>query len=167
MKQIKFFLSQKSIQSAIKQVEEYKKSLPSKCELLVRLLAEHGMSVSKAIIEQHIFSGQTLNSIRIENRSDSGITRMSIVVESDAILFLEFGSGILYSGTVNPKSAELGMGPGTYPGEGHWDDPNGWWYLGDDGEYHHSFGIEAAMPMYRATMDIVRNVGTIAKAVFK
>jgi len=166
-KQIKFNLSQKSIQNAIKQLEQYKVDLNRKCQVLVKLLAEHGYSVADAILLQHIYTGQTEGSIRIEDISSGGVTKMSIVVESDAILFLEFGSGIKYSGTVNPKASELGMGPGTYPGEGHWDDPNGWWYLGDDGEYHHSFGIEASMPMYKASREIVNNVGKIAKAVFK
>lgn len=164
--QVKFNLSQKSIQSAIKQVEAYKKSLTVKCQLLVRLLSEDGYSVAKSILEQHNFTGQTLSSIRIEDWTSDKI-RMAIVVESEAILFLEFGAGIKYAGTVNPKSAELGMGPGTFPGEGHWNDPNGWWYLGDDGEYHHSFGIEAAMPMYNAERAIINDIGKIAKAVFR
>jgi len=167
MKQIKFGLSIKEIQSAIQQLEQYKKSLSGKCETLVRQLSEHGYEVAKAILEQHVYSGRTLGSIRIEDISDGNITRMSIVVESDAILFLEFGAGIKYSSTINPEAAELGMGPGTYPGEGHWDDPNGWWYKGDDGEWHHSYGIEAAMPMYNASKAMVKDVGKIAKTVFK
>ena len=167
MKQIKFGLSPKEIQTAVKQLQQYKMGLSLKCKTLVKLLSEYGMSVSKAILEQHIYSGQTIGSIRIEDMSDGSITKMSIVVESDAIMFLEFGSGIKYSGTVNPKSAELGMGAGTYPGEGHWDDPNGWWYLGDDGEYHHTYGIEACMPMYNASMAIMRTLGVIGKQVFK
>ena len=166
MTRITFGLSQKQIGNAIKQIEQYKQSLNNKCLLLVKLLAEDGYSVSKAILGEHIFTGQTLGSIRIEDLS-SDKARMSIVVESDAILFLEFGAGIKYAGTVNPKSAELGMGAGTYPGEGHWDNPNGWWYLGDDGEFHHSFGIEAAMPMYKASRAIVADIGKIAKAVFR
>jgi len=165
--QIKFGLSPKEIGKAIKGIEEYKKGLNKKCERLILELADLGYKTSKAILQEHIYSGQTIGSIRIENLSDSQKTRMSIVVESSAILFLEFGAGIKYSSTAHPKASELGMGPGTYPGKGYWDSPSGWWYLGDDGEYHHSYGIEAAMPMYQAEQAIIRDMNKVAKKIFK
>lgn len=165
--QIKFGLSPSEINKAIKEVEKYKQDLRKKCDRLILELANLGYSTSKAILQEHIYSGQTIGSIRIENLSSSQKTRMSIVVESEAILFLEFGAGVKYSGTVNPKASELGMGAGTYPGKGHWDDPNGWWYLGDDGEYHHSYGIQAAMPMYQAEQAIIRNLGKVARKIFR
>ena len=160
-------LSQKEIKKAVKDVEKYKQDLNKKCERLILELADLGYKTSKAILQEHIYSGQTIGSIRIDNLSDSQKTRMSIVVESSAILFLEFGAGIKYSDTVNPKASELGMGPGTYPGKGNWDNPSGWWYLGEDGEYHHSYGIRAAMPMYQAEQAIIRDLNKIAKKIFK
>lgn len=165
--QIKFGLSPKEIDKVIKGIEEYKKGLNKKCEQLILELTNLGYKRSKAILQEHIYSGQTIGSIRIENLSDSQKIRMSIVVESEAILFLEFGAGIKYSDTVHPKASEFGMGPGTYPGKGHWDNPNGWWYLGDDGEYHHSYGLRAAMPMYQAEQAIIRDMNKIAKKIFK
>jgi hypothetical protein len=166
MKQIKFSLSPTSIQQAIKEIQAYKQSLPAKCQLLVRALAEHGYNISHSVLAEHQFTGQTLASLRIEDMSSDKI-RMAIVIEPSAILFLEFGSGVKYSATVNPKSAEFGYGVGTYPGQKNAFNPGGWWYLGDDGEYHHSYGIEAAMPMYKAEKAIIDDIGMIVKAVFK
>jgi hypothetical protein len=159
-------LSVSEINSAIAQLRQYQLELNYKCQKFAEKLANLGLQTAKAILEKHIYSGETIGSLRIETDEVGAITRLRIVVESEAILFLEFGAGVKYSGTVNPKSADLGYGPGTYPGVGHWDDPNGWWYLGDDGEYHHSYGIKAAMPMYQATVAMRQQIMSIAKEVF-
>jgi hypothetical protein len=156
-----------SINNAVKELRKYQSEITYKCQRFADKLAELGLQTAKSVLEQHIYSGETIGSLRIETDEKGEITRLRIVVESDAILFLEFGAGIKYSGTVNPKAEELGYGPGTYPGKGHWNDPNGWWYMGDDGEWHHSFGIEAAMPMYNATVAMRQQIASIAKEVFQ
>ena len=159
-------LSSGSFRQLAKDIREYRKSLQDKCEEFAYRLCEIGLQKAESILIQHRDTGQTIGSLRIENNSEGKIVNMSVVVESDAILFLEFGSGIKNSGTENPKASELGYGPGTYPGKGHWDDPNGWWYPVGDDEYAHTYGIEAAMPMYNASREMIENVGRIAKEVF-
>lgn len=165
-KKISFGLSVSEINNAVKELRKYQAELNYKCQKFADKLAELGLQTAKSVLEQHIYSGETIGSLRIETDERGAVTKLRIVVESEAILFLEFGSGIKYSGTVNPKAEELGYGPGTYPGKGHWNDPNGWWYLGDDGEWHHSFGIEAAMPMYKSTVEMRQQIMKIAKEVF-
>lgn len=159
-------LSAGSFRQLAKDIRDYRKSLQDKCEEFAYRLCEIGLKKAESILIRHVDTGQTIGSLRIENNSEGKIVNMSIVVESDAILFLEFGSGIKYSGTENPKASELGYGPGTYPGKGHWDNPNGWWYPTGNGKYAHTYGIEAAMPMYNASREMIENVGRISKEVF-
>lgn len=166
-KRITFGLSSSEIQKAIQEIKSYQSELDYKCQKFAERLAEEGLSTAKAIIQRHVYSGETIGSLRIETDSAGKVTRLRIVVESEAILFLEFGSGIKYSNTENPLAGEFGYGPGTYPGKGHWNDPNGWWYLGDDGEYHHTYGMEAQMPMYKASIEMAQKAVKIAKEVFK
>lgn len=166
-RRIKFGLSQKEIKAAQKQLRDYQKEITQKCRLLVSELSDIGLKSVEAVLQQHIDSGQTIGSLRIEENSSGQIIRMAVVVESDAILFLEFGAGITYSGTQNPKAGELGYGPGTYPGKGHWNDPNGWWYPDENGEYHHTFGTKASMPMYKASVKMRQSVFKVAKNIFK
>ena len=168
-KTISFGLSVSEIQKAKKQIPQYQSELNAKTNTLVKRLATIGLDTSKAVIERHRNGdGATLGSARIETTSTGEIVRMSVVVESDAILFLEFGSGITYNeGNENPLASELGYGPGTYPGQTHADDPNGWWYQDDNGEWKHSYGIQADMPMYKASRAMRENVSKIAREVFK
>lgn len=176
-KKISFGLSPHEINDAIIELKQYKESLNSKCESFTRRLTDVGLNIAYFIIEKHVFSGDTIGSLRIETDFTGAITQMRVVVESEAILFLEFGSGIRHAGTVNPKAGEFGYGPGTYPGAGHWDDPNGWYFPTEDPRlivrtdssgqgWGHSYGIEAAMPMYQATIAMRQQIVNIAKDVF-
>lgn len=167
---IKVSLSQKSIESAIKQVEQYKNSLRARNELFVRRLAEIGITDVNSRLSQigaSLPHDEPIGTAYIENSSLYNVARMKIVVASSMILFVEFGTGIRYVGTQNPKAAEMGYGPGTYPGKGHWDDPNGWNYEDKTGVFHHTYGIKAQMPMYKASVDLRAQILTIAREVFK
>jgi hypothetical protein len=74
---------------------------------------------------------------------------------------------------------EFGYGPGTYPGKGHWNDPNGWWFETDDPRlirrtskktgksYGHSYGIAPAMPFYQADKKMRENILKVAKEVIQ
>ena len=176
-KKISFGLSVSDLNSAIKELRQYQADLNIKCQKFTERLADLGLETAKAIMKEHIYSGETIGSLRIETDEIGSVTKLRIVVESEAILFLEFGAGDKYSGTNKPKASEMGYGPGTYPGAGHWNDPNGWWfptdaprlirYTDSSGQgWGHSYGIEAAMPMYNASVEMMRNVRKIAKEVF-
>lgn len=58
------------------------------------------------------------------------------------------------------------MGPGTYPGQKHAFDPEGWYYKDSSGTKVHSFGNPPAAPMYGAIKDIELELETIAREVF-
>ena len=82
------------------------------------------------------------------------------------LLAIEFGAGIYYnSGNENPKANDFGLGVGTYPGQIHAFE-DGWYYLGNDNQWHYTHGVKATMPMYNATMEIVNQYKQIAREVF-
>ena len=165
----------KSLQSAIKQIQQYRDDLPRKCELLCQRLAESGVQVAKTAIAESP-QGKTITlttDIRPEKAGCKAILMATgnTVTSSDGrsfnlLLAVEFGAGIKYNATANPKASEFGMGVGTFPDQTHAFDPNGWYYLGDDGEWHHSYGVKATMPMYQAGVEIRRQILAVAKEVF-
>lgn len=165
----------KSLQKAIDEINRYKNDLPRKCELLCQRLAELGVQVSNtALREGKSEDYQPSTKVSYEIDASGNIVRAKIVASGPYILFLEFGSGIRYSGTKNPKAAEMGYGPGTYPSNApqqnppydNWESPTGWYYYGDDGQVHHTYGVRAKMPMYRASEEIMKSVNKVAKGVF-
>lgn len=167
-KKISFGLSVSEVNKAIQEVEAYKKELNNKVQVFARRLSELGLTTAKAIISNHVDTSATIGSLRIETDSTGQITRMRVVVESEAILFLEFGAGITYNqGNENPKAGELGYGVGTYPDQTHAYDPNGWWYQDENGEWKHSYGTKAVMPMYNASQVMMTQAVKIAKEVFR
>lgn len=167
-KKISFGLSVSEVNKAIQEIEAYKKDLNDKVEIFAKKLSELGLDTAKAIIQSHTASGSTIGSLRIETDTTGQITRMRVVVESEAILFLEFGAGITYNqGNENPKADELGYGVGTYPNQTHAYDPDGWWYQDESGKWKHTYGTKAVMPMYKASQAMAENAVKIAKEVFK
>ena len=169
MKRISFNLSIDSIQNAIKEVEKYQEELNQKVELLVQKLAESGLEVAKAVVGTHTHgTGETLASLRIELDTEGNLKRATLIGQSEALLFLEFGAGIHFNQDMtHPMASELGYGVGTYPGQIHSFDENGWYYLGDDGKWHHSYGIKADMPMYKSAQAMRNKILSIAKSVFQ
>ena len=89
-------------------------------------------------------------------------------MESTDILFLEFGAGIHYNGPAgsspHPKGTEFGYTIGSY-GEGH-GKQDSWVYQAPTGEWVRSHGTEATMPVYNASLEIIRQIETIAREVF-
>ena len=94
----------------------------------------------------------------MEITNENGYT---VRASGEDVLFIEFGAGARY-GYGHPEAAENGMGPGTYPGKGHWDDPNGWTI--PNGQ--HTYGNRPGMPMYNAVKTIEQQIEQIVREVF-
>lgn len=166
---------QKSIQNAIKQIEQYRDDLPRKCQEICRRLSEIGEQTALTAISE---SPQgKLVSLKMDiDSSKTGCKAMIIgtgrtVTDEKGRTFnllfgIEFGSGIRLNPTENPISSEFGMGVGTFPGQKHAFEPGGWSYLDENGYWHHSYGIKAAMPFYKSMLAIRQNVDNIVKEVF-
>lgn len=167
---IKVKLNTASIDKAIQQLEEYQKRVERAGEYIAKRLADIGFEVAVEIVNAHVFSGATADSLTCIQQGEG---RYVIYAQSEAILFLEFGSGAKY-GYGHPAAKEFGMGPGTYPGSTHWADEDGWWFPTDDPRlirttdskgqgWGHSYGNAPHMPFYLADREIRDNILRVAK----
>lgn len=170
---IKISLNPSSIDAAIKQLEDYQKDLERKAGELCERLANLGYSVAFQIMSGHIYSGETISSLQVQ---EIDATHYVLLAGSVALLFFEFGAGVIGSG--HPLAGEMGMGPGTYPGQKHALDPNGWWFPTDDANliirtdkngqgWGHSKGNPPYMPFYNASKQIRADLLKTAQEVFK
>lgn len=148
-----------SIQSAIRELDEYKKWIERKTDELVRRLADMGAVNVSLGFSRAIYTGDKNVNVTVEQR---GPNSYAIVASGESVLFLEFGSGITY-GYGHPQAGEFGYGPGTYPSDkGHWDDPHGWWIPGGQ----HTYGNPPSMTMYLTGKELHDRLTEIAKEVF-
>lgn len=165
---IKCNLSQKSIGNAIKELKAYQSSLRDKNELFLKRLCELGIPViDENIMLAQGYSDKNHNTYIKINRFGS-YAQATLVCEGSDLSFIEFGAGIHYNtpaGTSpHPKGEEFGYTIGSY---GHGKGKNeSWVYVADSGEWVRSYGTEATMPVYKASVEIMQNIRRIAKEVF-
>ena len=156
-KTIQFDLSKKSINNAMRSLRRYKAWVQRKEDELRSRLLDVGAVVASIRFSRAIYNGTNDVTVRVY---DMGKTA-AIYAEGQAVAFIEFGSGAKY-GYGHPEAGKFGVGPGTYPGKGHWDDPKGWWY----GHSQHSFGNPPAEAMVKARDEMVEQLTQIAREVF-
>lgn len=94
-----------------------------------------------------------------------------VSVEIDPLLMEEFGSGFKAYVPKDLKYADSNLlsnvGQGTFPGQTHADDPDGWSWTDENGVYHHSFGEGPGQPMYNAREAMYQQIYRIAREVFR
>ena len=144
-----------SVSRAQRRLDEYFADLIEKANTVCERLATIGAVRASLDFSRAIYNGTNDVEVTVEP-IDNGY---AIHARGNAVLFIEFGSGASY-GYGHPEPE--GYGPGTYPGKGHWDDPNGWWY----GNHEHSYGNPPAAAMYHAKQDVLQEVQRIADEVF-
>lgn len=165
---IKCHLNSASIQNAIKELQSYQNSLRSKNELFVQRLAELGIPVIEENIAVAQGDSDKNHNTYIKINTFGDYAQATLVCEGSGILFIEFGAGISYNtpaGTSpHPKGEEFGYTIGSY-GQGKGKNES-WVYVADSGEWVRSYGTEATMPVYKASVEIMQNIRRIAKEVF-
>ena len=168
------YLSVKSVNHTIDQLKAYRDKFEKNIERFCEEAAKVAETEIKAILAEHYYTGQTLGSVKIitEGSGKAGWYKAAVQVSSDAILFLEFGSGLHY-GAPHAGDMDPPMGPGTFeqakrqnPEFPNWANPEGWVYIGDDGNLHWSKGMAPSMPMYRGAKEMEWQLARIAKKVF-
>lgn len=82
--------------------------------------------------------------------------------EVSPLLMAEFGSGQYAQ---NPNNI-VGVGQGTFPGQKHAFDEEGWYWVGLDDKLYHSYGIDPSMPMYEASQALFETAVRVAREVF-
>lgn len=143
----------KDLQSGLK---EYEKFLESKTEELCERLAEFGVQKATAYFKVP-YDGNNDVFVKWKSR---GKNQVAVLAVGQAVLFLEFGAGKMM-GYGHPEP--MGFGPGTYPGKGHWDDPNGWIYQHDRPR---SYGNPPSAAMYNAHKEVGLEIERMAREVF-
>ena len=182
---INLSLTSQSFTDARKIVRAYQKSLKRKCETFVSELADKGIAVAQQNVGGYgkyiIFSKEFQPSRQtgatcILTATQTGLIRSQWRTTNNAggiatadvspLLMVEFGAGI-NAKHKNPKARDMGMGVGTFPGQTHAFDPDGWWYMDMDWEWHHvKEGVDPGMPMYNAAQEMEREIFATAKGVF-
>ena len=142
----------KELQNGLK---EYDKWLKKKSDELCKRLADMGAVKAEIGFSSAYYDGNNDFTITVEERGENCY---AVKASGATVLFVEFGSGLIGYGHPEPH----GMGPGTYPGKGHWDDPNGWWYA----HGQHSHGNPPNMPMYNAVKELEQELARVVKEVF-
>lgn len=160
------------IDEAIRGTQRWAEWIKQKTDQLAGMLANMGCEFAYTVLSSHVYSGATLGSLRVEQK---GPGQYVVKAESEAILFLEFGTGL--RGFGHPEAH--GYGPGTYPGKGHWSDPSGWWFETEDANlavkyddktgkmYGHSYGNPPYMPMYSSVKELELRFEEAAREVFE
>lgn len=160
-------LNDRSLRSAIKELEEVKLRIKRAQELIVDRLAEYG-----ALRASLYYSVAQMNDDDIRPEISVVVDRSNMIAtiyaKSKDVGFIEFGAGSRFASQQHPLNAEFGTGPGTWSdgpnGKGHWDDPKGWWY-GASGQSKHTYGQPAAMAMYQTSLDIQQETERIVREV--
>lgn len=155
-----------SIDKAIQEIRHYQNNLQRKVQIFVDRLAREGLQVVQSTMESIPDEEKGSYYTEIVNTTNGDIIGAAVRLTGDQVLFIEFSAGIRYGTSNYPLPSGDKYGMGTYPGKGHWNDPNGWWYIDERGEKHHSYGNRAYMPMYHAEQAIIKQVRRIAKEVF-
>lgn len=136
-------------------------------EVLHRLKSNKASKHSQTLIERYALKTIEEEWDKIGVEVDVQLIKhgkgFEIIVSGEQVLFFEFGAGIRYAGQSHPKAGYLGLGPGTYPGKGHWNNPRGWWYTASNpsdpnirkytsggGGSAHTYGNPAYAPTYLA-----------------
>lgn len=163
-------LSKSGIDKAVEKIEQYKSDLRYKLGIFVRRLAEEGYRV---INEKKKNAGEDADTsftpVVVIKQSSRNVVRATLSISGKDVLFVEFGAGVHYNGSLgsspNPKGLEFGYFIGSYPGQSHAGDDY-WWYTDDSGRRHMTHGTKAAMPMYSASESIRGHFASIAREVF-
>lgn len=169
-------LSVSSIKKLQSDLRKYQSELTGKCKEFVEKLAQRGITVAQASISDSPL-GKYIT-IKTETTPEQAGCRAVLIATGktfehdgyapfNSLLAVEFGSGIHYNPVPNPKADDLGFGVGTFPGQTHAFDENGWYFYDDKTDkWVHSYGVKATMPLYNASMAITQDVVKIAKEVF-
>jgi hypothetical protein len=169
MKTITFKLSEHSIENAIKQVEQYKNSLiHRKNKQFLELLVKEGLEVIESTMSNVEGDSDTTHSVKVRYTADGNARECKITLTGKDVAFIEFGAGVHYNTPVgsspNPHGEKLGFTIGSYGfGNGKRDS---WFYYDENKVPHRSYGTKAAMPMYKAEMEMLKKINKVAREVY-
>ena len=169
----------KSIARMIDYLEDYKKTLKEQCLQFCNELADLGIKTALVSTVGNELADYVVFSKELVSQNDSECTMIMFgrdighvfgdgidAAEISPILMLEYGSGS--NGVPFRIVDDLAVGQGTFPGQKHAFDPNGWWYKSKrDNAWHHSYGEHPQYPMQHAYDLMQTQVNSIARRIFR
>ena len=164
----------------------YKRTLANRCDQFVRRLAEEGFAVA-------IVNKEAIGTVKDEDDTSygryikfevrhsitatgaegylAGVPQMLYAVwvnqegiqirQVNPLLMAEFGSGQF----ADDSHFKIGMGRGTFPGQKHANEDY-WQWQDLAGEWHDSSGIQPTAPMWKADVEMKKQILSIARQVF-
>lgn len=169
-------LSQKSVENAIKRVQQYQLRFQHKLRKFVKELANVGIAVvdTNMIEAQYTFDGKirsgsdTSHNAYVELNSNGSTAEAKLIVQGKELLFIEFGAGVYYNGTAgaspHPKGEEFGFLIGSY-GKGN-GQKKVWGYYDENSQLVLTRGVKATMPVLKAEQKIIEDYKNVVKKVF-
>lgn len=152
----------KSINAAIKQLQQYKTDFLAKEELFVKRLAEIGVSVASTGFATADYDGVNDVQVRIEFSGNHA----AVIAEGETVGFIEFGTGVKFPEWDNSGMEYTPPKHGTY-GKGHGARPHGWYFKQGEGAVRHTYGNHPAEAMRTARDVMIERVTQIAREVWK
>lgn len=161
-KVIRLSLSSKSISEAVKELEEFKKTLAVKQQKMLEKLGEIGVKEASIRFTTAMYDGMNDSSVELRP-IDKGY---AIVATGRAVAFIEFGAGVYHNpGEPYPNPRPEGIvGIGEY-GQGY-GKRKAWGFRDDSGELVITRGNPAAMPLWYASEEMKKKILQVAKEVF-
>lgn len=169
-------LNTRDITNAIEQIEQFKNELRAKLERFVSELSQVGIEVIQMNTKVE-YDGE------VRNFGDSITFHKEVVGDTEAITCILTVEGQPYlkewlggSAMVNPLlMAEFGSGDfaidgkkGSFPSKtakAHTDNPP-WFWKDTGGRIHKSSGSEPSRPLYKAKLEMERQIREVAERVF-
>ena len=160
-----------SIDAAVREIREYSAWVQRKTDELRQrvayFIAKDASAVfNSAVADDLIGEGAVIGSVDVVVKDNGNITL--VIANGDDAVFMEFGAGVYYNGSVgsspNPLGAGLGYTIGSY-GKGN-GKKQVWGFKGADGKVHLTHGVPASMPLYKAVKSVADDLERIAKEVF-
>lgn len=148
-----------SIDDMILRLQDYKKTLKAKADMLAKVLAEAGAQAASISFKGTGYLGNDHVDVTVEDR---GPGSYAIIANGEAVLFLEFGAGVTM-GYGHPEPGEYG--PGTYPGQKYAMTGKGWWLPKAKGGGH-TYGNPPTAAMYYTAKSLHALVERAAREVF-
>ena len=157
-----------NVDTVILQLRRYRDDVPQKVERLFDKLSYLGAFRARVDFTSAMYAGTNDVEVSVEPK-DNGF---EIVATGQAVLFIEFGTGI--KNPEHPQSAEFGYAHGTY-GKGHGAYEHGWVYYGEQGNagqpiregVYRTLGNPPARAMYNASKEMREKIAEIAREVFR
>lgn len=158
-------LDPNSIDDAIKQLEEYQKSIDEKMEQLVRLLTNLGLEKARDLVP--IDTGVAQASIigYVDEADGVGIIRAGGYCK-----YIEFGTGVNGQNSQHPSPEYLAIMRWAYNSGATIfttkDGREGWYYPADDGSWKFTEGMPSRPFMYETAQYLRKEAKRLAKEVF-